>query len=129
MNHPTSYWLPRHSTRALVERVDMVSGVGNDSAAAGGPGASRFHDLRRLVTNLGVFDWDGPEGTMRIVSLHPGVSREEVAEATGFELDGGRRRRDPGDAPAERGGAAPGPRGDRSEGSPRPRGALVSGAS
>jgi acyl CoA:acetate/3-ketoacid CoA transferase beta subunit len=88
VNHPTSYWLPRHSTRALVERVDMVSGVGNDTAAAGGPGASRFHDLRRLVTNLGVFDWDGPEGTMRVLSLHPGVSREEVAEASGFAIGG-----------------------------------------
>jgi acyl CoA:acetate/3-ketoacid CoA transferase beta subunit len=86
VNHPTSYWLPRHSTRALVPRVDMVAGVGNDSAAAAGPGAERFHDLRRLVTNLGVFDWNGPEGTMRIVSLHPGVGRDEVAEATGFEL-------------------------------------------
>jgi acyl CoA:acetate/3-ketoacid CoA transferase beta subunit len=86
VNHPTSYWLPRHSTRALVPRVDMVAGVGNDSAAAAGPGAERFHDLRRLVTNLGVFDWNGPDGTMRIVSLHPGVGREEVAAATGFEL-------------------------------------------
>jgi len=86
VNHPTSYWLPRHSTRALVPRVDMVAGVGNDAAAAAGPGASRFHDLHRLVTNLGVFDWGGPEGTMRIVSLHPGVGREEVLEATGFEL-------------------------------------------
>lgn len=89
VNHPTSYWLPRHSTRALVARVDMVAGVGNDSAAAAGPGAERFHDLRRLVTNLGVFDWNGPEGTMRIVSLHPGVGRDEVAEATGFELGSG----------------------------------------
>jgi acyl CoA:acetate/3-ketoacid CoA transferase beta subunit len=88
VNHPTSYWLPRHSTRALVPRVDMVAGVGNDSAAAA-PGAERFHDLRRLVTNLGVFDWNGPEETMRIVSLHPGVSRDEVAEATGFELGSG----------------------------------------
>jgi acyl CoA:acetate/3-ketoacid CoA transferase beta subunit len=87
VNHPTSYWLPRHSTRALVSRVDMVAGVGNDSAAAAGPGASRFHDLQRLVTNLGVFDWGGPEGTMRILSLHPGVDREEVVAATGFELD------------------------------------------
>lgn len=86
VNHPTSYWLPRHSTRALVPRVDMVAGVGNDSAAAAGPGAERFHDLRRLVTNLGVFDWNGPEGTMQIVSLHPGVGRDEVAAATGFEL-------------------------------------------
>jgi acyl CoA:acetate/3-ketoacid CoA transferase beta subunit len=86
VNHPTSYWLPRHSTRALVPRVDMVSGVGTDSAAAAGPAAERFHDLRRLVTNLGVFDFGGPGGTMQIVSLHPGVSREEVAAATGFEL-------------------------------------------
>jgi acyl CoA:acetate/3-ketoacid CoA transferase beta subunit len=86
VNHPTSYWLPRHSTRALVPRVDMVAGVGNDAAAAAGPGASRFHDLHRLVTNLGVFDWGGPEGTRRIVSVHPGVGREELLEATGFEL-------------------------------------------
>ncbi|MFT3864687.1 MAG: CoA-transferase [Solirubrobacterales bacterium] len=86
VNHPTSYWLPRHSTRALVPRVDMVAGVGNDEAAAAGPGAERFHELRRLVTNLGIFDWGGSAGTMRIVSLHPGVSREEVSEATGFEL-------------------------------------------
>jgi acyl CoA:acetate/3-ketoacid CoA transferase beta subunit len=87
VNHPTSYWLPRHSTRALVSRVDMVAGVGNDSAEAAGPGANRFHALHRLVTNLGVFDWGGPGGTMRILSLHPGVGREEVAEATGFELE------------------------------------------
>lgn len=86
VNHPTSYWLPRHSTRALVPRVDMIAGVGNEAAAAAGPGANRFHDLHRLVTNLGVFDWDGPGGTMRIVSLHPGVGRDEVEAATGFEL-------------------------------------------
>ncbi|HEY2478606.1 MAG TPA: CoA-transferase [Solirubrobacterales bacterium] len=86
VNHPTSYWLPRHSTRALVPRVDMVAGVGNDSADAAGAGANRFHHLHRLVTNLGVFDWGGPEGTMRIVSLHPGVGREEVVAATGFDL-------------------------------------------
>lgn len=86
VNHPTSYWLPRHTPRALVARVDMVAGVGNDAAAAAGPGARRFHDLHRLVTNLGVFDWGGPGGTMRILSLHPGVERAEVAAATGFEL-------------------------------------------
>lgn len=86
VNHPTSYWLPRHTTRALVARVDMVAGVGNDAAAAAGPSAARFHDLHRLITNLGVFDWGGPDGTMRIVSLHPGVERAEVAAATGFEL-------------------------------------------
>jgi acyl CoA:acetate/3-ketoacid CoA transferase beta subunit len=86
VNHPTSYWIPRHTTRALVPRVDMVAGVGTDAAAGAGPGASRFHELHRLVTNLGVFDWGGPDGTMRIVSLHPGVERAEVEAATGFAL-------------------------------------------
>ena len=28
INHPTSYWVPRHSPRVFVERVDMVSGIG-----------------------------------------------------------------------------------------------------
>lgn len=86
VNHPTSYWLPRHSTRALVPRVDMVSGVGYDSAAAAGPAAERFLDLRRVVTSLAVFDFGGPGRTMRLLSLHPGVAREEVEGATGFEL-------------------------------------------
>lgn len=86
VNHPTSYWLPRHSTRVMVPRVDMVAGVGYDSAAAAGPEAERFHDLRRVVTSLGVFDFGGPERAMRLLSLHPGVELAEVEEATGFEL-------------------------------------------
>ncbi|MDF9816816.1 acyl CoA:acetate/3-ketoacid CoA transferase beta subunit [Streptomyces sp. SPB162] len=35
LNNPTSYWVPRHSSRVFVARVDMVSGVGYDRAAAG----------------------------------------------------------------------------------------------
>ena len=48
VNHPTSYWLPRHSTRALVPRVDMVAGVGNDSAAAAGMDYRTL--LERIIT-------------------------------------------------------------------------------
>jgi acyl CoA:acetate/3-ketoacid CoA transferase beta subunit len=88
VNHPTSYWLPRHTSRSFVPRVDMVSGVGYDSAAAAGPAAERFHDLRRVVSNLAVLDFGGPGHAMRIVSLHPGVERAEVEAATGFELAG-----------------------------------------
>ncbi len=32
VNHPVSYWVPRHSRRVFVEHVDMVSGVGYDRA-------------------------------------------------------------------------------------------------
>ncbi|MFJ9038387.1 CoA-transferase subunit beta [Streptomyces sp. NPDC102406] len=86
LNNPTSYWVPKHSRRVFVPTVDMVCGVGYDSAAAAGPSATRFHHLPRVVTNLAVLDFDTPDHTMRLASLHPGVTVEEVREATGFEL-------------------------------------------
>ena len=86
VNHPTSYWVPDHNPRSFVEHVDVVSGVGFARAAAAGAGATRFHDLRRVVSNLGVFDFATPERTMRLASVHPGVSVDEVIAATGFPL-------------------------------------------
>jgi acyl CoA:acetate/3-ketoacid CoA transferase beta subunit len=86
VNHPTSYWVPRHSRRVFVERVDMVCGVGNDRARAAGESVTRFHDLRRVVTDLGVLDFGTPDGSMRLVSVHPGVTVDQVVAATGFAL-------------------------------------------
>jgi acyl CoA:acetate/3-ketoacid CoA transferase beta subunit len=86
VNHPTSYWLPKHRTRSFVSRVDMVSGVGYDDAAKAGPAASRFLQLRRVVTNLAVLDFDTPDHAMRLVSVHPGVAVDEVVANTGFPL-------------------------------------------
>ncbi|GHC73982.1 CoA-transferase subunit beta [Streptomyces flavofungini] len=86
LNNPVSYWIPRHSPRVFVERVDMICGVGYDSAAAAGPSATRFHELRRVVSDLGVFDFATPDHAMRVVSLHPGVTPDELHEATGFPL-------------------------------------------
>jgi acyl CoA:acetate/3-ketoacid CoA transferase beta subunit len=83
INHATSYFIPQHSTRIFVEKVDFVCGVGTDRAAALGR-SGRFHQLRRVVTNLGVFDF--ARGSMRIVSLHPGVTVEEAQAKTGFPL-------------------------------------------
>ncbi|MGV9453925.1 CoA-transferase subunit beta [Streptomyces sp. NPDC003635] len=81
LNNPTSYWIPRHSRRVFVERVDMVCGVGYDRAAG-----ARHHHIPRVVSDLGVFDFATPDRSMRLASLHPGVSVEEVREATGFAL-------------------------------------------
>ncbi|GAA1033715.1 CoA-transferase [Virgisporangium ochraceum] len=86
VNHPTSYWVPRHAPRSFVDTVDMVSGIGYDRAAAAGPEASRYHHLRRVVSNLGVFDFDTPDHRMRLASRHPGVTVEEIQAATAFEL-------------------------------------------
>jgi acyl CoA:acetate/3-ketoacid CoA transferase beta subunit len=86
INHPTSYWVPRHSRRVFTDPVDMVSGLGYDRAAALGPGAARFHEIRLVVTNLAVLDFASPGHAMRLRSVHPGVTPAEVAGATGFPL-------------------------------------------
>ncbi|WP_433061744.1 CoA-transferase subunit beta [Dactylosporangium sp. CS-033363] len=85
VSHPTSYWVPKHGPRSFVAAVDMVSGVGYDRAAAA-PAAAKFHELRRVVSNLGVFDFNTDDHRMRIVSVHPGVTVAEVLAATAFDL-------------------------------------------
>ncbi|GAB25241.1 MAG TPA: CoA-transferase [Gordonia polyisoprenivorans] len=87
INHPTSYWVPRHSARVFVDAVDIVCGLGFDKVDPDNPAFDDV-DIARVVTNLGVFDFGGPDHTMRALSLHPGVSAEEVAENTSFEIDG-----------------------------------------
>ncbi|MCD2469375.1 CoA-transferase subunit beta [Streptomyces sp. NPDC056374] len=86
LNNPTSYWVPKHSTRVFVERVDMVSGVGYDRAAEAGPAATRYHRVPDVISDLGAFDFETPDRRMRLRSLHPGVTVEQVTEATGFAL-------------------------------------------
>jgi acyl CoA:acetate/3-ketoacid CoA transferase beta subunit len=85
INDPTSYWVPKHGPRVFVEKVDTVTGIGWDRAAALGP-AGRFVDVRRVVSNLGVFDFETPDRNMRLRSVHPGVDVDDVLGATGFEL-------------------------------------------
>ena len=86
ISHRTSYWVPNHSTRVFVEKVDVVSGVGYDRAAALGERSSKYHCIHRVVSNLGVFDFETPDHRMRLRSVHPGVTVDEVVESTGFEL-------------------------------------------
>jgi acyl CoA:acetate/3-ketoacid CoA transferase beta subunit len=77
VNHPVSYWIPRHSPRVFASGVDMVCGVGYDRGA---------HELRVVVTNLAVLDFGTAERTMRLRSVHPGVEVGDVLAATGFPL-------------------------------------------
>ncbi|TQK43851.1 acyl CoA:acetate/3-ketoacid CoA transferase beta subunit [Streptomyces sp. SLBN-118] len=81
LNNPVSYWVPRHSPRVFVERVDMVCGVGYDRAAG-----ARHHRIPRVVSDLGVFDFETDDRSMRLASVHPGVTVERIQEATGFAL-------------------------------------------
>ncbi len=85
--HPNSFFFPSHTPRVFVPgEVDMVSGVGYNTARRVPGGNYSGVDLRRIVTNLCVMDFAGPDNAIRVVSLHPGVTLAEVQEATGFDL-------------------------------------------
>ena len=65
VNHATSYWVGNHSQkRVFCNEVDVVSGIGWDKVDPGNP-AFRFVNIYRVVSNLGVFDFGGPDHTMR----------------------------------------------------------------
>jgi acyl CoA:acetate/3-ketoacid CoA transferase beta subunit len=74
--------------RVFVERVDFISGLGFGDGPGyreryqhhgGGPG--------KVVTNLAVLDFHPQTKRMRVQSLHPGVTREQVEANTGFSLE------------------------------------------
>lgn len=85
--HANSMFIPTHSKRVFVEgEVDMVSSAGYNPARRIAGGNYSGIDLRFVVTNLCVMDFGGLDHAVRVISLHPGVTFEEVQEATGFPL-------------------------------------------
>ena len=87
INHINSFIVPSHSKRVFVEgEVDMVSGVGYNPARWEPGMRQDLMDSRHIVTDLCVLDFEGPEHAIRVRSLHPGVSFDEVQEKTGFPL-------------------------------------------
>lgn len=87
ISHKNSMLLTGHSTRSLIAgEVDVVASVGF--------GEKRWPDgmkpldinIGLIVTDLCVMDFNGPDHAARVLSLHPGVSFEDVQAATGFPL-------------------------------------------
>ncbi|MEJ2013386.1 MAG: hypothetical protein P8X64_14325 [Anaerolineales bacterium] len=74
----TYLYVPRHSRVTFVPEVDYVSGLGHSTKRVRGGGPCY------LVSDLGQFDFH--EGTMRLLSLHPGVSLQRLQAKTGFDL-------------------------------------------
>ena len=80
--------LNSHTARTFVERCDYISTVGWGSGGAdarkklGIPGGGPKY----CVTPLCIMDFTEDEKRMRLRSLHPGVSVEQVQDQTGFRL-------------------------------------------
>ena len=87
ISHANSFFVPAHSKRVFVEgECDVVCSIGYNPDRL--PRGYSFEeiDIRRVITNLCVMDFAGPNRQARVLSLHPGVTLEEVRDNTGFDL-------------------------------------------
>ncbi len=78
-----------HDKRRFVERLDFVTSPGY----LDGPGARERAGLPegtgpyKVITDLAVMGYDPATCRMRVESVHPGTTIEQVKENTGFELE------------------------------------------
>ncbi|HSG62676.1 MAG TPA: ketoacid CoA transferase [Pseudomonadales bacterium] len=87
ISHANSFFIPSHNRRVFVEgECDVVASIGYNPARLPRGYALGDIDIRVAITNLCVMDWRGEGFTPRVISLHPGVSKEEVCDNTGFAL-------------------------------------------
>ena len=83
INHKNSIFIPNHSVKTFVNgEVDMVSGMGYKNKQL----SNGKFEIKVVVTNLGVFDFNGTDNSMQLLSLHPGASVDDVKLNTGFEI-------------------------------------------
>ena len=77
----------RHEKRRFLERVEYITSPGHlqggDSRRAAG---LRGGGPDRVITDMGIMDFEPESKRMRVISLHPGITREKIQEATGFPL-------------------------------------------
>lgn len=78
----------RQDARRFVDRLDFITTPGY----LDGPGARERAGLPadtgpyRVITQLGLFDFEKATKRMRLRAVHPGVSIEDVQDATSFDL-------------------------------------------
>jgi glutaconate CoA-transferase subunit B len=80
-------YVTEHEPRVFVPKLSFRTGCGHVDAGrwrakVGAPGEGPVS----VVTPLCVFDFDTPQRRVRIRSVHPGITVDEVRAATGFEI-------------------------------------------
>jgi len=77
-----------HDTRRFVEKIDYLTtpgwlSGGDSREKAGLPAGSGPY---RVITNMAVLGYEEESKRMMVLSINPGYTREQVQDATGFEL-------------------------------------------
>jgi glutaconate CoA-transferase subunit B len=83
----TVLWVTNQTNRGFVEKVDFITGQGyltggNARKELGLPGAGPA----KVITNLATYDFEPESKHMRLCTIHPGITLEQVKENCGFEL-------------------------------------------
>jgi len=73
--------------RSFVDRLDFVTSVGHGS---GGDSRAKLgiktKGPTRLITDLALYEPDAATKEMTVVSIHPGVTREQIQDNTGWPV-------------------------------------------
>jgi len=78
----------KHEKRRFVDHVDFVTSPGFLRGGATRQASGLLTGgVFRVVTDLAVFGFDPEKGRMQVISLNPGVSREQLQDNTGFQLE------------------------------------------
>jgi len=70
-----------HTRRSLVERVDFVSAAGSSPA-----GVVRLGGPSKVITPKATLRFDAGAACLRLESIHPPYTLDEIRENTGFDL-------------------------------------------
>ena len=70
-----------HTRRSLVERVDFISATGSSPS-----NVLRLGNPSKLITPKASFRFDKEAGCLRLETIHPSRTLDEIRENTGFDL-------------------------------------------
>jgi glutaconate CoA-transferase subunit B len=77
----------RQAPRSFVDKLDFVTSFGHGQ---GGDERARIgiktKGPTKLVTDLAIFEPDPQSKEMTVVSIHPGVTREQIKDNTGWPV-------------------------------------------
>lgn len=77
----------QHSRRSFVDKLDFMTSLGHGE---GGDHRQRLgvktRGPTRLITDLCIFEPDPDTREMTVMSIHPGVSREQIQDNTGWNV-------------------------------------------
>ena len=77
----------RHNARAFVERLDFVTSAGFlDGGDARERAGLRGRGPAAVITDLCILEPDPASRELVVTSIHPGVTREQIALATGWPI-------------------------------------------